>query len=74
MVSSSCVLLATRGGVGHVQISPVAYVRHGLAVVVEAGTGGLVAFTHVPFVADVAGRELPLLLLLTGLAALGSRV
>ena len=73
MVSPSCVLLATRRGVRHVQISPVAYVLQGLAVVVDAGARGLLALAHIPLVADVTGREFPLLLPLTGLVALGAR-
>ncbi len=66
-------LLATRRGVGHVEISPVTDVLQGLTIVVDAGAGGLLAFAHVPLVADVTGRELSLLLPLTGLVALGTR-
>ncbi len=73
VVPPSCVLLATRRGVGHVEISPVAYVLQGLAVVVDAGAGGLLAFAYVPLVAYVTGREFSLLLPLTGLVALGAR-
>ncbi len=73
MVPPSCVLLATRRGVGHVEISPIAYVLQSLTIVVDAGAGGLLALAHIPLVADVTGREFSLLLLLTGLVALGAR-
>ena len=62
-------LLATRRGVRHVQISPVAYVLQGLAVVVDAGARGLLALAHIPLVADVTGREFSFLLPLTGLVS-----
>ena len=62
-------LLATWWGVGHFEVSTVAYVLQGLTIVVDAGAGGLLALAHVPLVADVTGRELFLLLPLTGLVS-----
>ena len=72
MVSSPGVLLTARRRVRHVEISPIADVFQRLAVEVHAGASGLVTLAHIPFVANVAGRKLPLLLLLASLAALGA--
>ncbi len=70
MVSPPGVLLTARRGVGHTQISPVAYVFQSLAVEVHTGPSSFVTLANIPLVANVAGRELPLLLLLTSLAGL----
>ncbi len=70
MVSSPGVLLTARRRVRHVEVSPIADVLQRLAVEVHAGSSGLVTLAHIPFVANVAGRELPLLLFLVVLVAL----
>ncbi len=70
MVSPSGVLLTARRGVSHVQISPIAYVLQSLAIEIYTGSSGLVAFAHVPLVANVARGKLSLLLLLAALVAL----
>ena len=72
MVSPPGVLLTARRGVGHAQISPVANVLQSLAVEVHTGPSSFVTLADIPLVANVAGRELPLLLLLASLAALGA--
>ena len=66
-------LLATRRGVGHVDVSLIADVLQSLTIVVNAGASGFLALAHVSLVADVTGRKLSLLLPLTGLVAFGAR-
>jgi len=70
VISSPGVLLTARWRVRHVEVSPIADVFQRLAVEVHAGASGLVTLAHIPFVANVAGRKLPLLLLLAVLAVL----
>ncbi len=73
MVSPPGVLLTARRGVGHAQISPVAYVFQSLAVEVHTGPSSFVTLADIPLVTNVARRELPFLLLLASLAGLGVR-
>ena len=70
MVSPPGVLLTARRRVRQVEISPIADVLQRLAVEVHAGSSSLVTLAYIPLVANVAGRELPLLLFLAVLIAL----
>ncbi len=72
MVSSPGVLLTARRGVRHVEVSPIADMLQRLAVEIHAGPSSLVTLAYIPFVANVAGRKLPLLLFLAVLVALGA--
>jgi|688.fasta_scaffold284699_2 hypothetical protein len=72
MIPPPGVLLTAKRGVRHAQVSPIANVLQSLAVEIHTGPSSFVALADIPLVANVAGRKLPLLLLLASLAALGA--